>query len=141
MIQSWLVRKAGVAPLIDRVALLERELTDAKATIVSLNERVSTTEAYGAAAAGAHERLDRQLRIVTRAVRAGTARLRHLISSDIDQAAHGKGLEKELRRLNAAVLVVENRVEAEAEQAQKSILELFRTTATIRARDRTGASG
>lgn len=141
MIWTWLAHRAGVLPLIDRVAALEADLADAKTTIGALQERVAAAEAHGAAGAGGRERLDRQVRILTRAVRAGTNRVRQLQAKSLDQPVPDARIEKELERLNAAILIVGSRVEAEAEQSRSSTVGLLRKIDAIRPRETTDRAG
>ncbi len=135
MIRAWLVRGAGIAPLIARVTALEHELAVAKSTIALLHERAAAAETRDASATRAGDRLDGQLRILTRAVRAGAVRLRHLSATGRRQADHDDGLEKELGRLRAAMAIIESRVEAEARQSRLGTAGLLRRIETIRPRD------
>jgi predicted nucleic acid-binding Zn-ribbon protein len=144
MIRTWLAQNAGVTPLVERVTVLEQELADARTMITALQRRVAAAEAHDAAAAGMHDRLallDRRIRVLARVARAGTNRLRHLMSATLDHAASGKRVDKELERMNAAIAIVEVRIEAEAEQARLATLGLFRQIEAVRPGDRTGRAG
>lgn len=129
MIRAWLADKAGVAPLVERIATLEREAGETRATVASLNERIASADARAAAAAVAH---DRQLRALVRVARAGTTRLRDLRAADLARAAHGETLRETLERMDAAIAVVETRIEAEAEQARRGTTGLFQAIEALR---------
>ena len=146
MIRAWLAANSGVAPLVERVARIEQELADARIMLASAEQRAAAAEArcavaetqcaaaaeLGATTAAAWDRLDRQGRILVRAVRVGTRRLQHLLNSDRDHAARAKRIDEELSRLNAAIRVVGSRVDAEAEQARTGTIGLFRRIEAIR---------
>lgn len=134
MIRAWLARRADAASLIDRVAALEHELSETRATILSLNDRMVSTEMRGTAASAAHDRLDRQLRVLARVARAGTARLRRVQAASIDQAARDEGIRETLDRLDAAIAIAGTRIDAEAEQARRGTMGLFHAIEALRER-------
>lgn len=126
MIQAWLARKTGMVQTLERLAVLEHELSSARSAIAALTERLAAAEAHSAAAATMNERLDQHVRVLIRTARAGAFRLRRLSTADMENTARGKTLEKEVGRLSAALIVIENKVETEAEQIRRSVTGLLR---------------
>lgn len=137
MIAAWLARKMDLAPLADRVATLERDYAERNAKVAALMGRVATAEASAAdaasnakasaiAATSALAQMDRQVRVLTRAVRIGVARQKMLLAADnTGGTASVETLETDIARLKAALVVAESRIEAEAEQARRAMTGLF----------------
>lgn len=132
MIQAWLARKAGILPLIDRISFVERELEQAKATIVMLADRAANAEAAAATASRASDDANKRLKVLTRAMRVGTTHLKRLLVASEGLEAGAKSRANEMERLKAALTLVENRIESEAEQARRSVIGLFQKIEGIR---------
>jgi hypothetical protein len=135
MIKEWLARKIGLPDLGERVAVLERALGEQSALIAVQGDRAAVAEAHALAASTALERMGRQVRFVTRATRVGAARLKGLLATDHnDQSARVEALDKEIGRLKAALAVLESRLDAEAEQAQRGMTGLLQRIEATRPR-------
>ncbi len=127
MIGAWLARKAGVEPLAGRIDALERDLAEARTTILSLNERMAATQ----------ERCERQLRIFARMARTGAGQLRRLQTTGAGHGDTAEALKGKLARLEAELLIVNKRIEDEAVQTRRGTTELFRRIEATRAYEET----
>jgi len=141
MIKDWLAQKIGLPGLNDRLDLLERELAEHRATIAIQNERVRVAETLAITATRALERMDRQMRGLTRVTRSGAARLKTLRDAQtsdkdaqtIEKIVIIKGLEQEIGRFKAALEVLECRLDNDTEQAKRGIAGLFARIEATRA--------